>query len=399
MSAEPSTPAPSTRPRVRLKRVPSPHPFLRRSLIAERPVGLAEQEVIALDGPDGQPLGEGLWNERSDICIRRITTGEQVLDNAYLRAAVDRAVTWRAQAPGLLDGSDAWRAVHAEGDGLSGLIVDRYGDVLAVELHSVGWELLLDDLLPQLHARLGTQHHVVELPERVARLERVRAWRQASDGCPREVRVREHGVRFRVDLSTGHKTGFFCDQRDNRQRLAGLVDGKDVLDLCTHTGGFAVAAAVLGAPGSVTAVDLDEAALATARKNANLNQVRVGFTHADAFDWCRQVAGAGRDFDVVVLDPPKFVPSRKDAEEGLRKYVDLNRLALRVVRHGGRLLTCSCSGPVSRDDLLGIVRDAARKEGCRVRVEATTGAGVDHPVAAEFPEGEYLKALWLGVER
>lgn len=388
----------SSRPLVELTTHPSPHPFLRRGLVARRPSDLPERALVTVAAPDGTVLGDAFWNGHSDIALRRLTRGDVRFDRAWLAAAVDAAVSLRERVPGLWAGTDALRIVHAEGDGLSGLVVDRFGDVLALELFSAGWLDWLDPLLEILHTRLGTAQHRVELSPRVARLEGVRPLRRTSPGCPERLKVREGEVRFHVDLRLGHKTGFFCDQRDNRRTLATWADDADVLDLCCCTGGFAVTAARLSAPRSVTAVDLDEQALAVARANANLNQVRVACVHADAFDWCRQIGAGERRFDVVVLDPPKFIPTRKDETTGRARYHDLNRLALGLLRPGGLLLTCSCSGLLPRDELLGLVRTAARKSGRTARLLASTGAGPDHPVLLECPEGEYLKALWMVVE-
>ncbi|MBM3986309.1 MAG: class I SAM-dependent rRNA methyltransferase, partial [Planctomycetes bacterium] len=375
-------------------RHPAPHPFVRRGLVRSAP-RLPNSAVVTLRTPEGVVLGDGFWNATSDIAVRRLTDGDVRFDSAALDAALDRALHLRRAVPGLLE-QDALRVVHAEGDELSGLVVDRYGEVLVLELHSAGWVPLAADVAARLHARLGTTHHRIVLSERTARLEGCAPLDLASPSAPRALKLREHGVRWQVDFTTGHKTGFFCDQRENRARFAQWAAG-DVLDVCACTGGFAVTTAVLGRPESVTGVELDEEALSLAERNANLNQVRVSWARADAFDWLRQVAAAGRRFHSVVVDPPKFIPTRADVETGRGKYHDLNRLALRVLHPGGLLLTCSCSGLLSREDLLELVATAARKEGRSARLLASTGAGPDHPVLLNCPETEYLKALWMRV--
>jgi len=385
------------RPVVDLTTHPSPHPFVRRGLVKSKGAGLARSQIVTIRAPGGEILGDGFWNSISDIALRRLTTGDVRFDRGVLAAAVDRAVALRQSLPGLHDATDALRVVHSEGDELSGLVVDRYGDVLVVELYSAGWLPWLDDVLDVLHTKLGTRHHRVEFDARIARLEGSESLSARSEGCPDQVRVHEHGVRWQVDLLSGHKTGFFCDQRENRAELARHVRGGELLDVCCYTGGFAVSASKLGSPDNVTAIDLDEVALATARKNANLNQVRVGFVHADAFDWLRQISKGDRRFDTVVLDPPKFIPTRKDVEKGRGKYHDLNRLALKLVKPGGLLLSCSCSGLLARDELTDLVRTAARKEHRSARVIASGGAAPDHPVLLECPETDYLKALWMRV--
>lgn len=380
-------------PVVELKSHPSPHPFVRRGLVARAP-RLPNGSVVTLRSPEGVVLGDAFWSVHSDIAARRMTTGDVRFDSAALLSKVESAIALRSRLPGLAD-CEALRVIHAEGDGLSGLIVDRYRDVLMIELHSAGWLAWLDELIALLHDRLGTAHHRVVLSERTARLEAVPAMDRSSAGCPKTMRLAEHGVRYVLDLATGHKTGFFCDQRDNRRELARWVDGAEVLDLCCYTGGFALAASVLGKPASVTAVDLDEDALVVAKTNANLNQVRVRFVHADAFDWLRQSVGTGKRFDVVVLDPPKFIRTRREIETGRGKYHDLNRLALSILRPGGLLMTSSCSGLLSGEEHRELVMIAARKEGKNARVLAATGAAPDHPVLLECPETEYLHCLWM----
>lgn len=384
---------------VRLRIHPSPHPFVRKGLVADAPRDVRTGDIVTLRAPDGTVLGDALWNSTSDIAARRLTTGEARFDEDALRTALRRAVGLRQSMPGLVDATDVFRVVHSEGDGLSGLVVDKLGDVLSVELHAAGWAQArwLDVVLGTLSDALGTRHHHVVLGPRVAKLEGVRAVTRQSDGRPARLRVNEHGLRWEVRFDTGHKTGFFCDQRDNRLAFSAWVDGQDMLDLCCYTGGFGVTAGALGDPRSVTAVDLDEKVLETAKRNANLNQVRVSFTHADAFDWARQIGRGERRFGAVVLDPPKFIPTRSEIGPGEGKYRDLNRLALELVAPGGTLLTCTCSGLLSLERFRELVTAAARKAGRVVQVLGTSGAAPDHPVLLECPETEYLQALWLRV--
>jgi 23S rRNA (cytosine1962-C5)-methyltransferase len=234
-----------------------------------------------------------------------------------------------------------------------------------------------------------------------------------SPDLPDEVVVNEFGTRFGIRFEGAHKTGFFCDQRDNRRRLAEFCAGRSVLDLCCHTGGFAIQAGRLGKAAAVTAVDLDEKAIAIARDNARLNQQKVNFVHGDAFGYMRDMIANGRTFDVVVLDPPKLIRNRRELEEGTRTHLDLNRLALQLVADGGLFLSCTCSGLLSEADFIGLLQTAARQvgsaaegkggasrgKGYSVQIIARTGAAPDHPVAADCPETEYLKAVWMRVNR
>ncbi|HWL92740.1 MAG TPA: class I SAM-dependent methyltransferase, partial [Phycisphaerae bacterium] len=237
---------------------------------------------------------------------------------------------------------------------------------------------------------------VMRADERIEKLEGFQ-----SDRTQREtdaaITVREHGVRYRVDVAAGHKTGFFCDQRDNRKKFAQLCRDGDVLDLCCYTGGFGISAKVLGGAKEVTSVDLDEAAIAMAKKNVNLNQTRIDLVHADAFHYLRQMIANKRKFDAVVCDPPKFAREREEVDDALRKYHDLNGLVSQVVRPGGVMLSCSCSGLVSRERFAEAVHHGARRNGRALQLFDQTGAGPDHPVMMNCPESEYLKALWFRV--
>jgi 23S rRNA (cytosine1962-C5)-methyltransferase len=208
-----------------------------------------------------------------------------------------------------------------------------------------------------------------------------------------------------------HKTGFFCDQRDNRLQLARYCQNKSVLDLCCYSGGFAIQAKRLGCADEVVGVDLDEHPLKLARENANLNQVRIKFVQADVFPFMRDLVRVGRQFDVIVLDPPKLIRSREEIDEGSRKYFDLNRLAMQLVRSGGIFLSCTCSGLMPAAEFMRILNSAARQAGpvddecsgstCRrprgIRVFAKTGAASDHPIAGHCLETEYLNAVWMNI--
>jgi 23S rRNA (cytosine1962-C5)-methyltransferase len=301
--------------------------------------------------------------------------------------------------------------VHAEGDGLSGLVVDRFGDALSAAAFSLGIFQRSDELMRRLAALCGVRHWIVRVDDQVHGQEGFLADTVRTLQCPGRVTVTEYGTRFCVDLESGHKTGFFCDQRENRRRLAGFCEGRSVLDLCCFTGGFAIQAKRLGNAVEVTGVDLDETAVQLARQNAQLNQVDVRFIHADVFAYMRDMIANGRQYDVVVLDPPKLIRSRREIDEGTRKHFDLNRLAMQLVRPGGLLLSCSCSGLLAAEEFSRLLHSAARQALARhtpartkelgagepLQILARAGASADHPVAANCPETEYLKAVWMRV--
>lgn len=372
-------------------------PFVFRKMI-DGPTGgrpPARGDIVRLVDANETILGYGLWNPRSQIAVRTLTRGELPPGPEFWAARLDEAVQLRTGLLGLDATGDAYRLVHAEADGLSGLVVDRLGDTLSIECFSLGVYRRSTAITEHLRARLGVPHYRVRVDDRVQLQEDFAATEVVSDAAPPSVTIREHGIRYRVKFEGSHKTGFFCDQRDNRERLAAFCRGRAVLDVCCYTGGFHLNALIRGGAREVTGVDLDEKAIALARENANLNQVRTNLVHADAFGYLRQMDANGRRYGVVVLDPPKLVTSRDEIGPAKTKYFDLNALALRLVEPGGLLLTCSCSGLLPAEEFRGIVRAAARAVGRPSRVLAETGAAPDHPVALDVPETGYLKALWL----
>ena len=380
-------------PWVRLRSGTS-HPFIYRRMVDQVAPEAAGGDIVAVYNRQGQFFGHAFYHDRSQIALRMLSYDRTPIDEPFFRERIGRAVNLRQQILGPRDDTDAYRLVHAEGDGLSGLVAERYADWIVIEVFSLGIFNRLGLIKQLLSEATGIGNFLVRADEHVERIEGFHAGPELSDSTPPTVTIRESGLRFRVDLQSGHKTGFFCDQRENRQRLAGWCQARDVLDVCCYTGGFGLYAKKLGKAEAVTGVDLDEAAVALARKNANLNGVRVQHVHADAFTYLRQMQTNARSYDVVVLDPPKFVPSRDDYAEGLRKYADLNALAMSVVKPGGLLLTCSCSGLVSRDQFLDVVKSAANRLRHPLQILDQTGAGPDHPVMANCPESGYLKAVW-----
>lgn len=340
-------------------------------------------------------IGWGWWHPRSQLAVRLVGRDAAPPDLDQWRERARTAARLRLDDPEIPD--EVCRVVHAEGDDFPALVVDRYGPVLAAEAYTAEAARLFEELVPAFHAELGTEHWRLEFDAAAARAEGEQPFEKRSAGCPPRLQFEELGVTYEVFLDEGHKTGFFCDQRENRARLRGLVEGKEVLDVCSYTGGFALNAAAAGAA-SVLGIDLDEKAVEQAKRNANLNRLRdVKFTHADAFSYLRQLQRNGRQFDVVVVDPPKFIASRRAFEEGQAKYHDLNKLAIPLVKDGGRLVSCSCSGLFSPIEFQETIRRAARLRPLQILRE--TGAGPDHPVRIEFPEGRYLKALWMRADR
>jgi 23S rRNA (cytosine1962-C5)-methyltransferase len=264
-----------------------------------------------------------------------------------------------------------------------------------VEITNLAAWQRLPKWLPLLHECFDTKRVVVGVDQDLARIEAIPRVGGVESDNVRSVKIREHGIRYEVDFSAGHKTGFFCDQRDNRKKFGALAADRTVLDLCCYTGGFGISAALAGAE-DVTGVDLDETAVAMAKRNANLNNAKVKLTHADAFTWARTMIENGRTWDLVIADPPKFIHGRED-EIGTAKYADLNKLALQLVAPEGLYVTCSCSGMLGAGEFERIVTAAAHRRDKRMQIFDRTGAGADHPTLSNYPESRYLKVLWSRV--
>ena len=288
--------------------------------------------------------------------------------------------------------------VHSDADGLSGLIVDKFADVLSIQVHSLGMFQRIGPWIVRMHELLGTKRVVFEIDDSVSKNEGISSNLAKTDPV-RMVKITEHGVRYEVDFAEGHKTGFFCDQRDNRLKLSRYTQGQRVLDLCCYSGGFSIASMLLGGAVEATGVDLDEAAIAMSKRNGNINKVRVNWTHCDAFSYARQMRDNGSQWDTVVLDPPKLIHSRddEDAAEGRQRYEDLNGLGMVLTRPGGLLVTCSCSGMLSAEEFDDIVIRMAARTRRKLQILDRTGPGEDHPVMSNCPESRYLKVIWARV--
>jgi 23S rRNA (cytosine1962-C5)-methyltransferase len=394
----PEAPSPvgRERPWVQLKTFTS-KPNVFRSMVGDVSADARQGDVVTAYDKQGSFIGYGFWNAGAPIALRILKHTPGRPDDAWFEQALRRAVALRRDLLKLDADTDAYRAVNGDADFLSGLIVDRLGDVLSIEVSSVGVMRRLPRWLPVLHDALGTKREIVQVDPHVARIEGIMPT-DVPKSAVRFVKIREHGMVQEVDFADGHKTGFFCDQRDNRRKFGALAKGLKVLDLCCYTGGFSIAAKLAGAA-EVTGVDLDEKAVEMAKRNANLNNVRVDFVHADAFSWIRQMQKNGRTWDLVLCDPPKFVDSRDpDLEaDGLKKYNDLNVLAMQLVAPGGLFVTCSCSGLVSAEAFEELVAKAAHRYQKRLQIFDRTGPGGDHPTASNHPEGRYLKVLWTRV--
>ena len=373
------------------------HPWIFSGAV-ERVTGRpAAGETLEVRSAAGAVLAQAAWSPASQIRARvwSFAPGETI-DADFFRRRVRAAIAMRASLPAARH-SNALRLVHGESDGLPGLVVDRYADVLVAQFLSAGaerWrEAILDALAEETHCEAiyeRSDAEVRKLEGLEARAGFARGNREAKR-CP----IVEYGLNFRVDVEEGQKTGFFLDQRENRQRVRTLAAGREVLDGFSYTGGFAIAALAGGAR-RVTAVESSAPALEVARENLAANPLeaaKIAFVKADVFAHLRTLRDAGATFDLVVLDPPKFAPTAAQAKNAARAYKDVNLLAFKLLAPGGLLATFSCSGGVDAALFQSIVAGAALDAGAEAAILERFHAAPDHPVALEFPEGDYLKGL------
>ncbi len=386
-------------PVVRLKNAwKSSHPWIFQRLVekpAQRP---KPGSIVEVRGVDGDFIGRGFYNGHSRIALRMLEADPSVeVEAGWFSRRIGEAVALRRDVLGLEATGNAWRVFHSEGDGISGLVVDRYDELLVVGFFSAGAWRHREWIFNALREHFpGCRFHSFA-DEHVQKQESF-DYRDTLGTEPAV--IEEHGIRFRADPAGAHKTGFFADQRENREWLSRHCAGKRVLDLCCNTGGFGVYAAVRGAE-EVTGVDIDPAVLEIARGNARLNGLQgkamPRFVQADIFPWLRDASANGERFDVVILDPAKMTRDREQVIPALKKYLDMNKAALSVVKPGGLFATFSCTGLVSEEQFLDMLRRAAFYAGRTVQVLKVAGAGSDHPWLAQVPESRYLKAVFCRV--
>ena len=371
------------------------HPWIFDSAVARG--GGDPGETVRVEGHDGRFLAWAAFSPASKIRARAWSFDEaERIDPEFFRARVAQAVALRQR---LQVASDGVRLVHGESDGLPGLVVDRYGGTLVAQFLSAGAERWKKVLAESLLDATGLQR-LYERSDANARglegLPEATGWLR-GDG-PTECTIREHRWQFGLDIATGHKTGFYLDQRDSRARFADWVRRLGVqraLNCYCYTGGFTVAALAGGAT-EVTSIDSSGPALERARANVALNGFDAGaceFLDADVNASLRRLLEAGRSFDAIVLDPPKLAPTVAHAERAARAYKDINRLGLKLLAPGGVLFTYSCSGGISADLFHKIVASAGTDAGVDGYIAERLGAAPDHPMTLAFPEGEYLKGL------
>ncbi|MEP7290773.1 MAG: class I SAM-dependent rRNA methyltransferase [Chloroflexota bacterium] len=383
------------------KPIRNQHPWIFSGAIESVRGNPTPGEIVSVLSHKGDFLARGYWNEKSQIQVRILTWQDEAIDEDWWRRMLKRAIDARGN-------DDSCRLINAENDYLPGLIVDRYADWLvlqALTLHIDQQKGLIARLLRDIFAERGeTLTGIYERSDvEVRRKEGLQEEKNLLWGehAPDEVTIQEGAARFLVDIQRGHKTGFYLDQQPNRLLISELAQGKtlSLLNLFSYTGGFGVHALDAGAA-HVVNVDSSREALELAEENVKLNNLpeeRAEFIQADVFDYLRDIAAEGQQFDVVVCDPPKFAQNAQQVDKAARGYKDLNLNAFKVIKPGGYLMTFSCSGAISPDLFQKIVFGALADSGRQAQIIRHLGAGEDHPIALTFPEGEYLKGLLLRV--
>ncbi|GAB4269598.1 MAG: class I SAM-dependent rRNA methyltransferase [Candidatus Rifleibacteriota bacterium] len=370
------------------------HPWVYQEAFREVPSSLKAGEQVNIYSHKEKFLGIGYIDPESKILVRMIPAGTKENLPAAISRLVREAVILRKELFRSPE-TNAFRLINGEGDFLPGLIIDRYADALSMQIYSLGLEPYIDLIVNEIAQLLPNIKWIWKRNH-------IRLAKQKSEGLikgknlPSKIIFLENGMKFSTDLVNGQKTGFFLDQRDNRNLIRSLAAGKDVLNICGYTGAFTVAAAAGGAASSIT-VDIAAPALEEAEANFRLNNVSTDkhrLICADMYEFLQQNK---HQHDLVVLDPPSMAKNRRDSEKAVRAYQKLNIYGMKAVKKGGLLFTASCTSQIGREDFLNAVRDAAFKANRRIQIIKETFHAFDHPIALAHSEGRYLKGLLLKV--
>jgi len=369
------------------------HPWLYSEAVKEMPADLKTGDFVDLFSHKQQWLATGYVDIDSKILVRTLPLQQNETIESGICRLIQSAIALR-QSFFVDRQTDAYRLINGEGDFLPGLIVDRYGEALSMQIYSLGLDALMKTIIDQL-----------KIPgiRWIYRRNQIRLARQESSKLvfgqkmPEKIVFSENGLKYSTDLINGQKTGFFLDQRDNRQMIRTLANGKTFLNICGYTGAFTVAAAAGKAKSSVT-VDTAKPALAEAEANLSLNGFSTAKHQMVCADMYEFLQNHRQTYDLVVLDPPSMAKNRKDSEKAIRAYQKLNICGMKVVKPGGMLFTASCTSQVSREEFITAVRDAAARIGRHARIVQETYHAFDHPTSLAHPEGRYLKGLLLRLD-
>ena len=376
-------------PKGRRARIGSPWIFSNEIRVDEAAKAIVPGSIVNVRGEDGREFGTGYFNPKSLIAVRLLSDAcDTAIDRDFFSGRIGRALALRSA----FYDKPFYRLCHAEGDGLPGLVIDRFDDVVTVQIGTAGMEKQLDNIVAALDVRLKPKTIILRNDAPSRTLEGLELYVRTAKGEGARIAVWENGCRYLADLASGQKTGWYYDQRDNRAFIAALAKGKSVLDAYSYTGGFGLLAAKAGAK-EVLCLDSSAPALALAEESARLDKVTIQAVKADVFEELERLGAAGEKFDIVVADPPPFVKSKKDLEPGAKAYRKLARLAAAVTWPGGILLLASCSHNIPPERFAAECGAGIARTGRAAALIRSAGAGPDHPVHPLLPESAYLKAL------
>jgi len=376
------------------RRIKRGHPWVFSNEVQALPADVVPGELVEVRDFAGGFIGRGYANPRSLITVRILTRTREEIDAAFLARRISRARDLRTG----LGFGESFRAVYSEGDGLPGLIVDKYADTLVVQSLTAGIDGMLEMVIAALREAYGPKAIVLRNDVAVRELEGLAQEKRVVLGDAESlVTIEESGIRYRVDVLEGQKTGFFFDQRENRLALRDLVRGRRTLDCFCYVGAWALAAARYGAS-EVIGIDSSEKAVALARSNAELNSLSATFETGDVFERLRELERRKERFGCIILDPPAFVKSRAKVREALKGYKELNLRAMRILEPSGILVTCSCSHHIDQELFREMLIDAAWSAGRQARVLEMRSQSRDHPALLAARETQYLKCAILQID-
>jgi 23S rRNA (cytosine1962-C5)-methyltransferase len=373
------------------------HPWIYKKHLLKVDPSIKPGSIVGVIAPDGKKIGTGYYNSHSDISVRILTFVDEPVDKAFF---ISRIAAAAAKRSGLAKLTDAYRAVFSEADGLPGLIIDMYGETAVFQVLTLGMERFKETIVECIDEALKAKY-IYERSDSLYRKEEGLEERQGwwgEEGAPC-VEIREGRAVFLVDIVSGHKTGFYLDQRSSRFAVEAISKGKEVLDLFCYTGGFAVHAALGGAK-SVLCADIKEDWLILGRRNAELSGVsaKVEFIKANSFEFLKNIYNSSRVFDIIIVDPPSFAKAKHSVAGASKGYEELNLTAMRCLRPGGVLATFSCSHSMTNEIFSGILKKAAAKAVKKITILKRCHQAEDHPIVRAIPETEYLKGYFLKLD-
>jgi len=377
------------------------HQWVYKKMVDIPRKGFNKAVIVRVIDKAGIFAGVGIFNPSSTVAIRFLTNNDEVIDRGFFYRRLSALKNLKEKILRLGVNSDCYRLVHSESDGLPGLIIDKFADYIMIKPYCAGYGGMTMEHIASSLTELYPAAKIMVSPDEKS---------CAKDGADYRAEIKkyhvgkaraeisEFGVKFSVDFELGQKTGFFLDQKLNRRLAAEMCAGMEVLDLCCYTGGFGISMKKAGAK-SVTCVDTDSDAIATARKNAKINGCEVEFLNMNVFEYLRDCLAKGKTYDFIICDPAKLAANKLELPRAYRTYGDLNKLAIQAVKDGGFLFTFSCTGLVSEKIFQSVIFNSAREAGASLKVLSGAGPSPDHPYSSTFPEGKYLKGLLVQVEK